>query len=46
VLGTSGDVQLDESVSRGFQVSEAVVLPPESHPRTKESFAEQVMSCF
>jgi len=46
VLGISGDVQLDESVFRAFQVSEAVALRPQSHPRTKGSFAEQGMCYF
>ena len=41
MLGTYGDVQLDESVSRAVQVSDTVALRPQSHPRTKELFAEQ-----
>ena len=46
MLGTSGHVQLDESDSRIFKVSDAVVVRPESHPKTKGSFVEQGMPCF
>jgi len=48
MLGTSSDVQLDQSVPRAFQVSafQVSALRPQSYPRNKESFAEQEMSSF